>query len=217
MLSSLVDGFSVLRDALTLLSHSWFFWSGVASLAGLVAVCLWRSTRWTVGAAIAGGVFLAGVVGYVCSMMKERNAFLCASEPERQSLSGVYEVEVAPTGYYFLWPADLTGFFQISASKIRLNGDGSCEVSSFPRRQAWGEWLAQAENREDLSMLEGDLVSVFQGTWVLERFGAYYGVVLMCGPDNEYRFYLGGENARLLLMPLNFASSLEAVTFRKKS
>lgn len=106
-------------------------------------------------------------------------------------------------------------FFQVSSSTLLLNEDGTCEISSFPRPEAWGRWISRPEEREDLSVLEEDLVSSCRGTWSLVKKGGYYGVSIAYSPGRSLMLYLGGEGAECLVMPVNPADPLEAVTFEK--
>lgn len=98
-------------------------------------------------------------------------AFLWIHEPDVQALSGKYEVEPSPRERRFFRPPELKRFFQVSSSTLLLNEDGTCEISSFPRPEAWGRWIARPEEREDLSVLEEDLVSSCRGTWSLVKKG----------------------------------------------
>lgn len=106
-------------------------------------------------------------------------------------------------------------FFQVSSSTLLLNEDGTCEISSFPRPEAWGRWISRPEEREDLSVLEEDLVSSCRGTWSLVKKGGYYGVSIAYSSGRSLMLYLGGEGAECLVMPVNPADPLEAVTFEK--
>ena len=154
-------------------------------------------------------------MGIVCYKLMDRDSFLCVAQPEAKSLAGVYAVESTPRERWFSRPAELNRFFQVSSSTIQLYEDGSCEVSSFPRRESWGWWISQAENRDDLSVLEEDLVSTYRGTWSLTQNGGYYAVSISCPSGNGYTLYLGGENAQCLVMPVNPSNPMEAVTFEK--
>lgn len=45
--------------------------------------------------------------------------------------------------------------------------------------------------------------------------GGYYGVSIAYSPGRSLMLYLGGEGAECLVMPVNPADPLEAVTFEK--
>ena len=165
MWNDLSHGFSVLADALAFLSRSWGFWVCAGSVAGLAAVYAW----WEKG-------------GAACRQAVCQKAFLWIHEPDVQALSGKYEVEPSPRERRFFRPPELKRFFQVSSSTLLLNEDGTCQISSFPRPEAWGRWIARPEEREDLSVLEEDLVSSCRGTWALVKKGGYYGVSIAYSP-----------------------------------
>lgn len=215
MWNDLSQGFLVLPDAFSLLSRSWGFWLCAGSMAGLGAVYLWRRRRLALWAFFLAVLFLMSIVGLACYKMGHRNMFLWVQKPDSRSVSGVYEVESMPRERWFYRPQELTRFFQISSSSINLHEDGTCEVSSFPRPEAWGWWINHPESRADLSVLEEDLVSTYRGTWSLVNDGGYYGVSIVCSPGSSFILYLGGENAECLVMPVNPYDPLEAVTFEK--
>lgn len=187
----------------------------VGGVAGLAAVYVWWRRRMVLWAFFLALLFPLAVVGIVCYKLMDRDSFLCVAQPEAKSLAGVYAVESTPRERWFSRPAELNRFFQVSSSTIQLYEDGSCEVSSFPRRESWGWWISQAENRDDLSVLEEDLVSTYRGTWSLTQNGGYYAVSISCPSGNGYTLYLGGENAQCLVMPVNPSNPMEAVTFEK--
>lgn len=215
MWNDFCHGFSVLSDALQILSRSWGFWLSVGSVVGLAAVYMWWRRRLALWAFFLSLLSLLAVVGLACHKVAGRNSFLCVGAPEMKSLAGVYEVESSPRERWFFRPLELNRFFQVSSSMIHLHEDGRCEISSFPRRESWGWWIAHPEEREDLSVLEADLVSTYTGTWELMQNGGYYAVSVSCASGNGYTFYLGGDNAECLVMPVNPSNPLEAVTFEK--
>lgn len=215
MWTDLCHGCSVLADAFLILSRSWGFWVSAGSVAGLAAVYAWWRRPLALWAFCTAFLALLAVVGLTCYKVVNRNSFLCLAAPELHFLSGVYEVESTPRERWFYRPQELNRFFQISSSTVRLHEDGTCEVSSFPRPEAWGWWMAHPEDREDLSMLEEDLVSACRGTWSLVCNGGYYAVAVSCSSGLDYTFYLGGEDAECLVMPVNPSNPLEAVTFEK--
>lgn len=215
MWNDLCHGLSVLSAAFAIACRSWGFWMSVGGVAGLAAVYVWWRRRMVMWAFFLALLFPLAVVGIVCCKLMDRDSFLCVAQPEAKSLAGVYAVESTPRERWFSRPAELNRFFQVSSSTIQLHEDGSCEVSSFPRRESWGWWISQAENRDDLSVLEEDLVSTYRGTWSLTQNGGYYAVSISCPPGNGYTLYLGGENAQCLVMPVNPSNPMEAVTFEK--
>ena len=212
MWNDLCHGLSILSAAFAIACRSWGFWMCVA---GLAAVYVWWRRRMVLWAFFLALLFPLAVVGIVCYKLMDRDSFLCVAQPEAKSLAGVYAVESTPRERWFSRPAELNRFFQVSSSTIQLYEDGSCEVSSFPRRESWGWWISQAENRDDLSVLEEDLVSTYRGTWSLTQNGGYYAVSISCPSGNGYTLYLGGENAQCLVMPVNPSNPMEAVTFEK--
>ena len=215
MWNDLSHGFSVLADALAFLSRSWGFWVCAGSVAGLAAVYAWWRKRLALWAFVLAFLSLLAVVGLACRQAVCQKAFLWIHEPDVQALSGKYEVEPSPRERRFFRPPELKRFFQVSSSTLLLNEDGTCEISSFPRPEAWGRWIARPEEREDLSVLEEDLVSSCRGTWSLVKKGGYYGVSIAYSPGRSLMLYLGGEGAACLVMPVNPADPLEAVTFEK--
>ena len=215
MWTDLCHGLSILSAAFAIACRSWGFWMSVGGVAGLAAVYVWWRRRMVLWAFFLALLFPLAVVGIVCYKLMDRDSFLCVAQPEAKSLAGVYAVESTPRERWFSRPAELNRFFQVSSSTIQLYEDGSCEVSSFPRRESWGWWISQAENRDDLSVLEEDLVSTYRGTWSLTQNGGYYAVSISCPSGNGYTLYLGGENAQCLVMPVNPSNPMEAVTFEK--
>lgn len=215
MWNDLSQCLSVFPDALSLLSGSWGFWLCLVSVAGLGVVCLWWRRRLALWAFSLSVLFFLSMVALACYKMAHRNTFLWVQEPDLQAVSGVYEVESRPRERWFCRPPELTRFFQVSSSSISLYEDGTCEVFSFPRPEAWGQWMTHPENRGDLSVLEEDLVSTYRGSWALVNNGGYYGVSISCSPGASFTLYLGGENAECLVMPVNPYDPLEAVTFEK--
>lgn len=215
MWNDLSHGFSVLAEALSFLSRSWGFWVCAGSVAGLGAVYAWWRKRLALGAFFLAFLSLLAVVGLACHRVMDRNSFLWVQEPALQALSGKYEVESTPRDRGFSRPPELKRFFQISSSTLLLNEDGTCEISSFPRPEAWGQWISHPEDKNDLSVLEEDLVSCCRGTWSLVKKGGYYGVSIVYPPGSSLTLYLGGENAECLVMPVNLSDPLEAVTFEK--
>lgn len=215
MWSDLSHGFSVLAEALSFLSRSWGFWLCVGSVAGLAAVYAWWRKRLALWAFFLAFLSLLAVVGLACHRVMHKNTFLWIQEPALQALSGKYEVESTPRERWFFRPPELKRFFQVSSSTILLHEDGTCEISSFPRPEAWGWWISHPEERDDLSVLEEDLVSSCRGTWSLVKKGGYYGVSIVYSPGSSLTLYLGGENAECLVLPVNPADPLEAVTFEK--
>ena len=215
MWNDLCHGLSILSAAFAIACRSWGFWISVGGVAGLAAVYVWWRRRMVLWAFFLALLFPLAVVGIVCYKLMARDSFLCVAQPEAKSLAGVYAVESTPRERWFSRPAELNRFFQVSSSTIQLYEDGSCEVSSFPRRESWGWWISQAENRDDLSVLEEDLVSTYRGTWSLTQNGGYYAVSISCPSGNGYTLYLGGENAQCLVMPVNPSNPMEAVTFEK--
>lgn len=215
MWDDLCHGLSILSAAFAIACRSWGFWMSVGGVAGLAAVYVWWRRRMVLWAFFLALLFPLAVVGIVCYKLMDRDSFLCVAQPEAKSLAGVYAVESTPRERWFSRPAELNRFFQVSSSTIQLYEDGSCEVSSFPRRESWGWWISQAENRDDLSVLEEDLVSTYRGTWSLTQNGGYYAVSISCPSGNGYTLYLGGENAQCLVMPVNPSNPMEAVTFEK--
>ena len=215
MWNDLCHGLSILSAAFTIARRKWGFWMSVGGVAGLAAVYVWWRRRMVLWAFFLALLFPLAVVGIVCYKLMDRDSFLCVAQPEAKSLAGVYAVESTPRERWFSRPAELNRFFQVSSSTIQLYEDGSCEVSSFPRRESWGWWISQAENRDDLSVLEEDLVSTYRGTWSLTQNGGYYAVSISCPSGNGYTLYLGGENAQCLVMPVNPSNPMEAVTFEK--
>ena len=205
MWNDLSHGLSVLADALAFLSRSWGFWICVGSVAGLAAVYAWWRKRLALWAFALAFLSLLAVVGLACRQVMHQKTFLWIQEPELQALSGKYEVESSPR----------KRFFQVSSSTLLLNEDGTCEISSFSRPEAWGRWISRPEDRDDLSVLEEDLVSSCRGTWSLVKKGGYYGVSIVYSPGSSLTLYLGGENAECLVMPVNPSDPLEAVTFEK--
>lgn len=215
MWNDLSHGLSVLADALSFLSRSWGFWICAGSVAGLGAVYAWWRKRLALWAFSLASLSLLAVVGLACRKVMHQHTFLWIQEPELQALSGKYEVESTPREQWFSRPPELKRFFQVSSSTLLLHEDGTCEISSFPRPEAWGWWISHPEDREDLSVLEEDLVSSRRGTWSLVKKGGYYGVSIICSPGGSLTLYLGGENAECLVMPVNPSDPLEAVTFEK--
>lgn len=171
MWNDLCHGLSILSAAFAIACRSWGFWMSVGGVAGLAAVYVWWRRRMVLWAFFLALLFPLAVVGIVCYKLMDRDSFLCVAQPEAKSLAGVYAVESTPRERWFSRPAELNRFFQVSSSTIQLYEDGSCEVSSFPRRESWGWWISQAENRDDLSVLEEDLVSTYRGTWSLTQNG----------------------------------------------
>lgn len=208
-------GFSVLPEALSFLSRSWGFWVCAGSVAGLGVMYAWWRKRLALWAFCLSFLSLLAVIGLACQKMVHKNTFLWIQEPALQALSGKYEVEATPRERWFSRPPELRRFFQISSSTLCLHGDGTCEISSFPRPEAWGRWISHPEDRDDLSVLEEDLVSSYQGTWTLVNNGGYYGVSIVYSAGKSLTLYLGGENMECLVMPVNPADPLEAVTFEK--
>lgn len=184
-------------------------------MAGLSAVYAWWRKRLALWAFVLAFLSLLAVVGLACRQAVCQQTFLWIHEPDVQALSGKYEVESSPRERRFFRPPELKRFFQVSSSTLLLNEDGTCEISSFPRPEAWGRWIARPEEREDLSVLEEDLVSSCRGTWSLVKKGGYYGVSIAYSPGRSLMLYLGGEGAECLVMPVNPADPLEAVTFEK--
>ena len=207
MWNDLSHGLSVLADALAFLSRSWGFWVCVGSVAGLAAVYAWWRKRLALWAFALAFLSLLAVVGLACRQVMHQKTFLWIQEPELQALS--------PRERWFFRPPELKRFFQVSSSTLLLNEDGTCEISSFPRPEAWGRWISRPEDRDDLSVLEEDLVSSCRGTWSLVKKGGYYGVSIVYSPGISLTLYLGGENAECLVMPVNPSDPLEAVTFEK--
>ena len=169
MWNDLSHGLSVLADALAFLSRSWGFWICVGSVAGLAAVYAWWRKRLALWAFALAFLSLLAVVGLACRQVMHQKTFLWIQEPELQALSGKYEVESSPRERWFFRPPELKRFFQVSSSTLLLNEDGTCEISSFPRPEAWGRWISRPEDRDDLSVLEEDLVSSCRGTWSLVK------------------------------------------------
>ena len=64
-------------------------------------------------------------------------------------------------------------------------------------------------------MLEEDLVSSCRGTWSQVKKGGYYGISIVYSSGGSLTLYPGGEGAECLVMPVNPANPLEAVTFEK--
>ena len=175
----------------------------------------WWRKRLALWAFALAFLSLLAVVGLACRQVMHQKTFLWIQEPELQALSGKYEVESSPRERWFFRPPELKRFFQVSSSTLLLNEDGTCEISSFPRPEAWGRWISRPEDRDDLSVLEEDLVSSCRGTWSLVKKGGYYGVSIVYSPGSSLTLYLGGENAECLVMPVNPSDPLEAVTFEK--
>lgn len=92
---------------------------------------------------------------------------------------------------------------------------GRARFLPFPVRRAWGRWISRPEERENLSVLEEDLVSSCRGTWSLVKKGGYYGISIVYSSGGSLTLYPGGEGAECLVMPVNPANPLEAVTFEK--
>ena len=158
---------------------------------------------------------LLAVVGLACRQAACQQTFLWIQKPDLRDLSGKYEVESSPRERWFFRPPELKRFFQVSSSTLLLNEDGTCEISSFPRPEAWGRWISRPEERENLSVLEEDLVSSCRGTWSLVKKGGYYGISIVYSSGGSLTLYPGGEGAECLVMPVNPANPLEAVTFEK--
>lgn len=159
MWNDLSHGFSVLADALAFLSCSWGFWVCAGSVAGLAAVYAWWRKRLALWAFVLAFLSLLAVVGLACRQAACQQTFLWIQKPDLRDLSGKYEVESSPRERWFFRPPELKRFFQVSSSTLLLNEDGTCEISSFPRPEAWGRWISRPEERENLSVLEEDLVS----------------------------------------------------------
>ena len=215
MWNDLSHGFSVLADALAFLSRSWGFWVCAGSVAGLAAVYAWWRKRLALWAFVLAFLSLLAVVGLACRQAVCQKTFLWIHEPDLQALSGKYEVESSPRERWFFRPPELKRFFHVSSSTLLLNEDGTCEISSFPRPEAWGRWISRPEERENLSVLEEDLVSSCRGTWSLVKKGGYYGISVVYSSGGSLTLYPGGEGAECLVMPVNPADPLEAVTFEK--
>lgn len=214
MWDHLVYGMSVSQDACLLSIGSWVFWVSVFGvLASRVVYHIFRKKS---AAVLSFGFFIVCCVisGMNAYTVVQRNSFLSSHEPDAGSLVGVYEVESSPLESCFLSPRELESFFQVSSSTIRLYADGTCEVASFPRASIWQWWILNPDERMDMAPLESDLVSVFTGTWAVQRIDDYYGVVLTCSPDNVYSLLLGRENSNCLIMPLH-RSLMEIVLFKK--
>ncbi len=216
MWNDLSDALSVLVDALAFLSHFWGFWVCTGSVAGLAAVYAWWRKPLALWAFVLGTLSLLAVVGLACQRMMHQKSSLWIQAPNLQTLSGRYEVEATPRERRFSRPPELKRFFQISSSTLLLNEDGTCEIASFPRPEAWGKWISRPEERDDLSALEEDLFFSCRGTWSLVKKGGYYGVSIVYSPGSNLTLYLGGEHAEYLVMPVNPSDPREAVTFEKK-
>lgn len=170
MWNDLSHGFSVLADALAFLSRSWGFWVCAGSVAGLAAVYAWWRKRLALWAFVLAFLSLLAVVGLACRQavcQKLSCGFMsrmCRPFPESMRWNHL-------PGRGGFPPSGVEAFFQVSSSTLLLNEDGTCEISSFPRPEAWGRWIARPEEREDLSVLEEDLVSSCRGTWSLVKKG----------------------------------------------
>lgn len=92
---------------------------------------------------------------------------------------------------------------------------GRARFLPFPVRRHGAGGFPVRKRGKDLSVLEEDLVSSCRGTWSLVKKGGYYGVSIAYSPGRSLMLYLGGEGAECLVMPVNPADPLEAVTFEK--
>lgn len=92
---------------------------------------------------------------------------------------------------------------------------GRARFLPFPvRRHGAGGFPARRRGRT-FPCWRRTLVSSCRGTWSLVKKGGYYGISIVYSSGGSLTLYPGGEGAECLVMPVNPANPLEAVTFEK--